>query len=216
MKYSDDYIKQEIEKLKPWYQNIELNGIYTKSIKGNATRGGNCSKILSAINKDLSGKTVLDIGCNAGYFSLECKKRNALYVKGIDYRNLAIKQAKFCSLINNLDIDYEVMNILNLDKIKQNFDIVLFIGVLYHLTDLHNSIKKICEISKKFILLESATCGGQLLISKYPLAIFNTEKKPGHWLVNISCIKEMFKKYGNYTNFNIIFKGNRTCIVISK
>ena len=78
-------LQRQIEDLGPWFHNLRLNGIQTAphhflgdypQIKFESFR--------DAIPADLTGKTVLDIGCNAGFYSLEMKRRGAARVVGID------------------------------------------------------------------------------------------------------------------------------------
>ena len=212
-------IQNEIKRLGPWYHNIELGGVFTISPNGFPARGSNHKKIIGSIPENLFGKTVLDLGCNAGYFSMVCKERGSKYVCGIDYNPTYIAQAKFCSKIKNMDIDYRQMSILDIKDLNKKFDLVLCIGLLYHVPNIHDAIKSICLVANKTILVETATsaCTKQLLDSPIPLAVIaDNNKEPGHWHVNIACLNVLFKKYGNFENKEIVFKGGRTCILFEK
>ena len=73
-----------MEKLGPWYHNLNFSGIDTNP--DDPDYPARRWRILEPfVPKDLRGKTVLDIGCNAGYLSLEMKKRGAERVISIDF-----------------------------------------------------------------------------------------------------------------------------------
>lgn len=60
---------------------------------------------LEYILENLSGKTVLDIGCSEGYFSRELAKRG-FEVTAIDRGKGLISSGRYLSAINNADVDY--------------------------------------------------------------------------------------------------------------
>jgi tRNA (mo5U34)-methyltransferase len=85
------------------------------------------------VPKDLSGKTVLDLACNSGYFSVMMKRRGAKYVLGVDIPQ-AIEQAKFATGVLGDDVDYLAENIYTFALTNgKEFDFVLFLGLFYHL-----------------------------------------------------------------------------------
>lgn len=79
--YTKSEIEQKIKHYKVWFQNINLNGINTNPSESNSAR--RWENIESHIPKDLEGKSVLDLGCNAGYFSIKMRERGAK-VLGVD------------------------------------------------------------------------------------------------------------------------------------
>jgi len=102
------------------------------------------------IPKDLTGKTVLDLGCNAGWFATKMKERGADYVLGIDVMPQFIDQAKFISEYFDLPIDYKLMNIYEFVlKNRRKFDYVLFLGLFYHLRYPLLVLDKMAEITKE-------------------------------------------------------------------
>ena len=58
------------------------------------------------IPADLTGKSVLDIGCNAGFYSMEMKRRGAERVLGIDFDDDYLAQARFAAEVDGLDIEF--------------------------------------------------------------------------------------------------------------
>jgi tRNA (mo5U34)-methyltransferase len=86
-----------------------------------------------AIPRDLRGKSVLDIGCNGGFFSLEMKRRGASRVLGIDFDEDYLAQARFAAEVEGLGVEFRHMSVYDIAALREHFDIVFFIGVLYHL-----------------------------------------------------------------------------------
>ena len=77
--------------------------------------------------------TVLDIGCNAGFYSIEMKLRGASRVLGIDHDNDYLQQARFAAEVLGLDISFDLMSVYEVGQLRECFDVVLFLGVFYHL-----------------------------------------------------------------------------------
>src|SRR4051812_33272081 len=95
---SGDAIQRRIEELGDWFQNLDLDGHQTAphhflgdypSLKWRAFAG--------AIPADLHGRTVLDVGCNAGFYSIQMKRRGADRVLGIDWDERYLAQARFAA-----------------------------------------------------------------------------------------------------------------------
>lgn len=129
-----EQIEKSIEKLGKWFHNMDLNGIKTApdhflgdypNIK--------YQKFAHAIPEDLSGKTVLDIGCNAGFYSIEMKRRGAARVVAVDSDDRYLDQAKFAAKVLGVEIEFHLMSIYDIASLGEKFDIVIFMGVLYHL-----------------------------------------------------------------------------------
>ena len=76
---------------------------------------------------------MLDVGCNAGFYSLEMKKRGAARVLGIDVDDRYLKQARFAAQTLGADIEFQKRSVYETDQIPGQFDYVFFMGVFYHL-----------------------------------------------------------------------------------
>ncbi|TIO63918.1 MAG: DUF1698 domain-containing protein, partial [Mesorhizobium sp.] len=134
MLHSDAEIRRRIDALGPWFHNMELAGVETAPdhFLGNYPLV-KWQKFADAIPADLSGKSVLDIGCNAGFYSIEMKKRGADRVLGIDFDVDYLTQARFAAEIAECDIEFRQLSVYDVGALGETFDIVLFMGVLYHL-----------------------------------------------------------------------------------
>ena len=127
-------IEKKVAELGPWFHNLSLEGVQTApthflgdypSVKW--------KNFHDALPSDLTGISVLDIGCNAGFYSLEMKRRGAARVLGIDHDDRYLQQARFAAKVSKADIEFRNMSVYQLPDLKEKFDLVLFMGVLYHL-----------------------------------------------------------------------------------
>src|SRR6059058_1119488 len=127
-------IEQKVHDLGEWFHNIDLGGVPTAP---NHFLGDYPSlkwrRFAHAIPSDLAGKSVLDIGCNAGFYSLEMKRRGADRVLGLDTEGEYLAQARFAAEVNELDIEFRKLSVYDVGRLGERFDIVIFMGVLYHL-----------------------------------------------------------------------------------
>jgi tRNA (mo5U34)-methyltransferase len=131
---SADEIRTRVLELGPWFHNLDLDGISTAP--GHFLGDYPAVKwreFSDAIPKDLSGCTVLDIGCNAGFYSLEMKRRGAARVVGIDSEEEYLAQGRFAAEVSGLEIEFRRLSVYDVAALHERFDIVLFMGVLYHL-----------------------------------------------------------------------------------
>lgn len=131
---SHDEIREKVEALGPWFHNLDLKGVKTApdhflgdypNIKWR--------QFADALPKDLRGQTVLDIGCNAGFYAMEMKRRGADRVVAIDNDEEYLRQGRFAAALTGLEIDFRRLSVYDVGTLAERFDIVLFMGVLYHL-----------------------------------------------------------------------------------
>jgi len=129
-----EQIRARISALGPWFHNMPLKGVWTapEHFLGDYP-GVKWRHYADVLPRDLRGKTVLDIGCNAGFFSLEMKRRGADRVLGIDFDETYLAQARFAAAVESLDIEFRRMSVYDVGSLGERFDIVFFIGVFYHL-----------------------------------------------------------------------------------
>ena len=132
--WTPERIRARLARLGPWFHNIDLKGVWTapEHFLGNYP-AVKWRHYADAIPADLRGKTVLDIGCNGGFFSLEMKRRGAARVVAIDFDLGYLAQARFAAEVQGLDIEFRHMSVYDVASLNEKFDIVFFIGVFYHL-----------------------------------------------------------------------------------
>src|SRR5437868_3667970 len=131
---SRDEIENQIRQLGPWFHNLNIHGVQTapEHFLGNYP-DTKWQRFEHVLPQDLRGKTVLDIGCNAGFYSIEMKKRGASRVLGVDFDERYLAQARFASECLGLDIEFQRLSVYDIHQLGEKFDVVLFLGVLYHL-----------------------------------------------------------------------------------
>jgi tRNA (mo5U34)-methyltransferase len=146
MQLSSEEIRRRVEALGPWFHNIELGDVRTAPdhFLGDYP-GVKWRAFAAAIPQDLSGWTVLDIGCNAGFYSMQMKRRGADRVLGIDFDESYLAQARFAAEVEDLDIEFKNVSVYDVGALGERFDLVLFMGVLYHLRHPLLALDLICE-----------------------------------------------------------------------
>ena len=129
-----EVLEQRVRELGPWFHNLDLKGVKTAPdhFLGDYP-SFKFANFAHVIPQDLSGKSVLDIGCNAGFYSMEMKRRGAARVVGIDSEDLYLNQARFAAEVEGFDIEYRKLSVYDVAKLGEKFDFVIFMGVLYHL-----------------------------------------------------------------------------------
>jgi tRNA (mo5U34)-methyltransferase len=127
-------LEQQIRQLGDWFHNLDLLGVSTapNHFLGDFPKV-KWRHIAASIPSDLSGCTVLDIGCNGGFYSIEMKRRGADRVLGIDVDDRYLDQGRFAARTLGLDIEFQKRSVYEVDSVPGQFDYVFFMGVFYHL-----------------------------------------------------------------------------------
>jgi tRNA (mo5U34)-methyltransferase len=152
----------EVQRLTPWFHCIDLGeGLFTKSKSAIGEPVDHPRPTWESVKKclpdDVSGQTVLDVGCNAGFYSIEMKRRGAGRVLGIDSQRDLIRQAEFVRDVLGLEIDYQRKSVYDLDPARMGqFDITLALGLIYHCKHLVLALEKLFLITRRLLVLETA------------------------------------------------------------
>jgi tRNA (mo5U34)-methyltransferase len=134
MPYSREEIRDRVSALGQWFHNLDLGGVRTApdhflhdypAVKWR--------RFAHAVPADLSGRSVLDIGCNAGFYAIEMKRRGAERVVGVDSDERYLAQARFAAEVTGQQIEFRRLSVYDVAGLGERFDVVLFLGVLYHL-----------------------------------------------------------------------------------
>lgn len=127
-------IRQQVEQLGEWFQNLDLKGVATapNHYLGDYPRS-KWRQISPALPESMEGLSVLDVGCNAGFYALECKRRGASLVLGIDADARYLAQARLASEVLELEVEWRRMSVYQVGELDQKFDYVFFLGLFYHL-----------------------------------------------------------------------------------
>jgi tRNA (mo5U34)-methyltransferase len=127
-------IERRVRELGNWFHNIDLRGVKTAPdhFLGDYP-AVKWRRFADALPADLRGRTVLDIGCNAGFYSIEMKRRGAARVVGIDSDQDYLDQARFAAAVTGVDLELHELSVYDVGALGERFDFILFLGVLYHL-----------------------------------------------------------------------------------
>jgi tRNA (mo5U34)-methyltransferase len=213
-----EQIRDRIDALKPWFHNIELAGVPTapEHFLGDYPNI-KWRKFSSAIPADLHGRTVLDIGCNGGFYAMEMKRRGADRVLGIDFDESYLDQARFAAEVTGLDIEFRKMSVYDVGALGETFDVVLFMGVLYHLRHPLLALDLIrTHVAGDLVVFQSMQRGSaevRPVEENYPFwntALFDTPEFPkmhfienryaddptNWWIPNRACVEAMLRSAG--------------------
>ncbi len=216
---SPDEIKKKAEALGPWFHNMEIReGVWTapNHFLGNypAIKWKNFS---DAIPQDLTGKSVLDIGCNGGFYSIEMKKRGAERVLGVDFDDAYLAQARFAADVMGYDIEFRRLSVYDLGHLGEMFDVVIFMGVLYHLRHPLLALDLIHEhVAKDMLVFQSMQRGSSESMPveenytfwqtdhfddpRYPKMHFiehrYADDPTNWWAPNAACVEAMLRSAG--------------------
>jgi tRNA (mo5U34)-methyltransferase len=155
-----------------WYHRIDLgNGIVTPGLEDSRRKLGTLS-----IPERLDGLSVLDVGSWDGFFAFEAERRGAARVLATDHycwsgggwgtkQGFDLAHAVFGSAVESRDID---VLYISADTVGV-FDLVLFLGVLYHLENPLLALRQMASVTGKQLILETVC---DCLDTKRPLAAF--------------------------------------------
>lgn len=152
-------IEERVRALAPWFHNLDLRGVATAPdhFLGNFLEEmwWHVEHFLPAA---MTGKTVLDIGCNAGFYSQKLTRRGAR-VLGVDHDEHYLEQARFAAEVEGLDIEFRRMDVYDLDQLDTTFDYVFFMGVFYHLRYPVYGLDKVTRLVGERLIFQSMIRG---------------------------------------------------------
>jgi tRNA (mo5U34)-methyltransferase len=216
--FTSEELRRRISALGTWFHNMDLAGVATSPnhFLGDYPRV-KWKRFSHAISADLSGRTVLDIGCNGGFYSLEMKRRGADRVVGIDTDLRYLAQARLASQVTGLEIELRQLSVYDVEELGRQFDVVLFMGVLYHLRHPLLALDLIREyVAHDLFVFQSIQRGNSDILplkSDYPFeetTIFERTDFPrlhfiegryandptNWWFPNRACVEAMLRNAG--------------------
>ena len=212
-------LEERIAALGPWFHNINLGGVWTAPdhFLGDYP-GAKFARFAPHLPSDLSGRSVLDIGCNAGFYSIEMKRRGAGRVLGIDSDERYLAQARLAAKTLGFDeIEFQKLDVYDVGALGETFDLIVFMGVLYHLRHPLLALDLIREhVASDLMLFQSMQRGSSHVLplkSDYPFKeselFFETGFPKLHfiereycsdwtnwWIPNRACTEAMLRSAG--------------------
>ncbi len=217
-KFTPDQIRRRVQDLGEWFHNLNLQGVQTAP--GHFLGDYPMIKwrqFAHAIPADLTGRSVLDIGCNGGFYSIEMKRRGADLVVGIDSDEGYLAQARFAAEVCGVEIDFQCLSVYDVAKLGRRFDLVLFMGVLYHLRHPLLALDLLYEhVVSDFFVFQTMCRGSEEVVEwkadypfseegvfdhpAYPRMYFVEKRYAGDptnwWIPNRACAEAMLRSAG--------------------
>lgn len=150
----------EAEQLGGWFHNLHLPcGLQTapRHPLGDFPRK-KWDRIRRTLPEDLTGWRVLDVGCNAGYYSFALAARGAEVV-GVDVDERYLKQARWASHHMQLERPpvFRKLSVYRLHELDGRFDLVWFMGVAYHLRHPLLALDIIRSLNPRHLMFQTMT-----------------------------------------------------------
>jgi tRNA (mo5U34)-methyltransferase len=215
---TQEAIRLRISELGDWFHNMDLGGVRTAP---NHFLGDypacKWHMFQHAIPADLTGKTVLDIGCNAGFYSIQMKQRGASRVVAVDSDPGYLAQARFAADVTGAEIEFHEMDVYNVGDLQEKFDVVIFMGVLYHLRHPLLALDLLHEHVVNDVLIFQSLMRGSRSVepieNDYPFSETQVFDRPGYpvmhfvehsysndptnwWIPNRACVEAMLRSSG--------------------
>lgn len=181
-----DEKRQRVAQCGFWWHTIDLgDGVVTPGRKGGGDARAMAEHIDSLrIPRDLSGRSVLDIGAFDGAYSFEAERRRAERVVALDHfvwlNDIAGGQISYdvmyleggtvpsgtptpgkrpfdtCHELLNSKVEAIVGDFMNypLDELGR-FDVVLYLGIIYHMEDPVRAMRRVYEVTGDMAIIES-------------------------------------------------------------
>ena len=211
-------IRRRVDELGPWFHNMNLGGVWTApdhflgDYPAVKWRG-----FAHAIPADLRGRTVLDIGCNGGFYAIEMKRRGAARVVAIDADPDYLAQARYAAEVSGVEVEFRELSVYDVGRLGERFDVVLFMGVLYHLRHPLLALDLIREHAARDLLVFQSMQRGSDEVEPVPDDFPFTDRepfdRPGYprlhfveraysgdvtnwWVPNRACVEAMLRSAG--------------------
>jgi tRNA (mo5U34)-methyltransferase len=209
----------EIEALGPWFHNLHLpDGRETApDHRLGDFPAFKWELIAPHLPQDLGGWTALDIGCNAGFYSFELARRGAR-VTGLELEERYLAQARWAAARFGLDreIEFRQGDVYGLAQTREQWDLVLFMGVLYHLRHPLLALDAVARATRRLLVMQTLTMPGEertevpadipidgrerLCEPGWPTMAFIEQSLEGDetnwWAPNAACVEAMLRSSG--------------------
>jgi tRNA (mo5U34)-methyltransferase len=199
---------RELVEGREWFHTMDLgSGVFTPGVDDTNRKLG-----WLRLPESLVGKTVLDVGSYDGFFAFEAERRGAKRVVAAD---------KFCWELSDMadgqgfeiahwalgsDVEKRVIAVEDISPdTVGTFDIVLFLGVLYHAPDPMRYLRNVYSVCKELLILETHTDGDDYsrpMMVFYPNKTLNGDPS-NFWGPNVACVEAMLLEVG-FTKVEVV------------
>jgi tRNA (mo5U34)-methyltransferase len=186
----------------PWFHEIDFgNGLLSPGrIRADKIR--RMSRLI--FDRPIASKSVLDIGCWDGAYSIEASRRGAGRVLATDHfvwhegwgdrRCFELARERLAPTVEDMDIDASDLSVERVGC----FDLVLFLGVFYHLRHPFAVLERIAALAGELLVVESRLIAP---LSRRPLMRFYPGREldgdpTNWWAPNRACMEAMLRDLG--------------------
>lgn len=170
-----EYTQAECDKIWWWHAQSFPNGVRSKGHHDPS------AFVQQMRLPDLTAKTVIDIGAWDGYFGFECERRGAQVTAADRHIWLEGPTGKqgfdFAKGALGSNVEDIVVDVLDLDKLERQFDVALFLGVLYHMRHPLLSLEKLASVTRDLAIIETHI---DCLNEKRPVMAFYEGREVGN------------------------------------
>ena len=209
----------EVGALAPWFHNLHLPDATQTAPDHPLGDFPTCKwrLIKRHLPARLKGWSVLDLGCNAGFYSIELARRGAR-VLAIDREPHFLRQAQWAVGQHGLSrlVELRQMQVYEVVRLRRQFDLVLFMGLFYHLRHPLLGLDIVAEKTKRLLLFQTLTMPGERVMRgkrDYPINRREMMLRPGWpkmafiekslagdfsnwWAPNHACVEAMLRSAG--------------------
>jgi tRNA (mo5U34)-methyltransferase len=162
-------VRKRVESFPRWHYQFDLDGVKTPVWnRGHINRHKQrrayfFDPLVRLCGGSLAGKRVLDLGCNAGFWSLAAIEAGAEYVRGVDGRQMHVDQAEFVFEVKGVERDryrFEQADVFSYDP-GEKFDVVMCLGLLYHVSKPFELFQRISEWNTDLLVVDTAIDPGR-------------------------------------------------------
>lgn len=196
-------LRERVSKVS-WFHSIDLgDGLTTPGAKRPEVLKVEAEEIFGGL--ELAGRSVLDVGAWNGFFSFEAKRRGAKRVVACDHFTwssgaiLGKEGFDLARATLGLDIEDRQLDVhdLSVERVG-TFDVVLFLGVLYHLFDPIEALSRLASIASDLLVVETQLDAHDL---DRPAMVFYPRRElagdyTNWWAPNRECVEELLRSLG--------------------
>jgi tRNA (mo5U34)-methyltransferase len=196
-----------------WWHSIDLgDGRVTPGVHQLAELRDNYARF--GLPADLTGKRLLDIGCWDGFYTFEAERHGA-QVTSVDVFQPQTYFAARAALHSNAEFHELSVYELSRDRLGA-FDIVLFLGVLYHLKHPLLALERLCEMTKDFAVIETHAVDNIFSTERPVMEFYEIDQLGGQydnwWGPNSACVLQMARAAGFVRTEPVRLEPTRTVV----
>jgi tRNA (mo5U34)-methyltransferase len=157
-------------------------------------------RLLTAAGGSLRGRRVLDLGCNAGFWSLAAHDAGAEFVMGIDFNEEYIEQARLVFEASGVDshgYQFQQGDVFT-QQLSRGFDVVLCLGLIDQVDRPVELFELMTAAGAELIVIDSNVSRARTSVFEVT-TLYSTRDVPGDGLVLIpsrQAVADLAKRHG--------------------